>query len=256
MSRAEEFRRVAESVRENGDWIRADDWFRRALAEDVHSSRLHLAYGAFLAERQEIRRAIDHLMHGLDAATTSGDLGSQAVAFADLAAIYRQIGEFDLARRFQRQVLAIRQQADAGDLLAWSADALLANKTPLAESLAHAAWNLAEDGHDLSTQADCFGVLGMVAARRGRHRRAISLLIQAARRHHALRETQALGTDYANLGEVCGLIGRLRWQRAFYATASHWFQQAGMPQSRQQMAHRLRAADVLKHLGAAQAAWN
>ena len=156
--------RQAENCCAEQHWERAERLFRAAVEQDPSPGH-RIALGAFLADRQQYHAAIGQLMPALDAAQLEGDLDLQAVIFADLAAIYRELGEFELARRFQRQVLALKHDAGAGELLAWSADALLAGKLTLAEQLGRQAFEFAEDAGDIELQSDACGTLGVIAAR-------------------------------------------------------------------------------------------
>ncbi len=184
-------------------------------------------------------------MCGLDGAQVKGDLSLQAVIFSNLAAIYRELGEHNLAQRFQRQVLAIHEAADAEDLLDWSSDALLAGKTMLAEKLINNALDLAEEAADLSTQADAWGLLGVIAARQAKPRLAARLLIRAARGHHIMGDDRGLGIDFQNLAEVFGLLDRWEWQRLSFQAAQTCMNRAGMPVSTRRVTRRLRDSDRL-----------
>lgn len=255
MNRSISYWREAEQCRELRCWDRADELFQEAVASDP-GPEIHVAYGTFLAERQAIRPAIAQLMQGLDGAQATGNLDLQAVVFSNLAILYRQSGDHDLAQRFQRQVLAIQGAADAGDLLNWSADALLAGKTKLAENLARNGFQLVEDSDDIETQADLYGSQGIAAARSGKLRKAVKLLIRAARGHQYVDDDRGLGADYLNLAEICGLMGRQAWQRAFLSAARDGFDRAGMPQSVQRVDQRIRDADRLEHYRQVDAQWN
>lgn len=199
---------------------------------------------------------MSHLLQGLDGAQATGDVELQADVLSNLAMIYRELGDHDLAQRFQRQVLAIHGAADAGDLLGWSTDALLAGKTTLAESLARNAVDLVEDSEDIGMLADGYGLLGVIAARDGKLRRAVWLLIRAARAHQCVEDERGLGADYQNLAEVCGLMGRFGWQRMFVAAAKDCFEREGMPLSHTRAARRLREIDRLGMYRKTNAGWN
>lgn len=255
MSQALSDWREAERSRALRCWNRADELYQQALAGGGGPA-VHVAYGTFLAEREAFRPALAQLMCGLDGAQAAGNLELQAVVFSNLAVIYRELGDHDLAQRFQRQVLAIQGAADAGDLVNWSADALLAGKTNLAETLAENARQLVEDSEDIETQADLYGAQGLAAARAGQWRRAVKLLIRAARGHQYAQDDRSLGADYANLAEVCGLMDRPAWQRAFLSAARDHFDRAGMPQSVQRAERRIRDTDRLEHYRRMDAQWN
>lgn len=236
--------RQAENCCAEQRWERAEHLFRAAVEQDPSPAH-RVALGAFLAERQHYHAAIGQLMPALDAAQNAGDLQLQAVIFADLAAIYRELGEPDLARRFQRQVLALKNGAGAEELLAWSSDALLAGKLTLAEQLARQAFEFAEDVGDIELQSDACGTLGVIAAREGHARRAVWLLIRAARGHQQVQDDHGLGVDYQNLAEICGVMDRLVWQRRFFQAAEDCFERAGRMRSQIQVGKRQRAVERL-----------
>ena len=239
MNRAFAVMRLAEHCRATHRWTRAETLFRQAVAHNSCPAT-NLACGTYLAERQQHGDAIRYLIQGLDEAQSAGDLDSQASIFSSLATIYRELGDHDLARRFQGQVLAIHGAADAGDLLDWSADALLAGKTTLAETLARNAQELVQESEDIEMQADAFGLLGAIAARQGHLRRAVWLLIRAARGHQCVADEHGLATDYQNLAEVFGLMERYRWQHSMFAAAQAGFHRAGKPLSSERLSRRLR----------------
>lgn len=217
---------------------------------------MQFVLGTYLAERQRYQPAMFHLLQGLDGAQAIGDMELQADVLSNLASVYRELGDFDLAQRFQRQVLAIHGAADVGDLLGWSTDALLAGKIVLAEKLARNAVELVEDSEDLGTLADAYGLLGIIAARRGRLRRAMWLLIRAARGHQCVADDRGLAADYQNLAEISGLMHRFGWQRTFLSAAQMFFRRAAMPLSEDRVASRLRDIDRLELYRKMNAGWN
>lgn len=255
MNVVENYRQEAERFCQVGDWQAADEQFRRAVTVSPdHETRL--AYGMFLAEREAYGAAIAQFLLAQDELQESGRLEPLSVIFSNLATIYRRVGQFDLARRFQRQVLSLRGSADADDLLDWCADALLSQKTQLAESLAQTALSLAEDAEDVGLQAKAHGLLGIISARRGQHRRALSGLIRAARGHQAVDDPAGLAVDYSNLAEVSRLIDRPAWHHWFLTAAGQAFQRAGMTQSQQQIAERMHALRFERSGNSAEPRWN
>lgn len=236
--------RLAERCRDAQQWTKADRLFAAAAASDSTPATLARC-GAYFAERQDHHAAIVHLMHGLDGAQAAGDLDLQGVLFGNLAAVYRELGEQDLAQRFQRQVLAIHGAADAGDMLDWGSDALLAGKVSLAEKLVDNALDLVEGAADISTQADAWGLLGVIAARQAKLRLAVRLLIRAARGHQIDGDDRGLGVDFQNLAEVFGLMDRWEWQRMSFQAAETCFTRAGMPVSTLRVQRRLRDSNRL-----------
>lgn len=244
MDHAPQMLRDAELFRDAQHWTEAGRLFSSLAAGDP-SPTTQAVCGVYFAERQDYHTALVHFMRGLDGAQETGDLPLQAVIFGNLAAIYRELGDRDLAQRFQRQVLAIQADAGPSELLDWSSDALLAGNTSLAEQLINQALDLAGDAADIGTQADAWGQLGLTAARQAKPRLAVRLLIRAARGHHLLGDDQGLGSDFQNLAEVFGLLDRYEWQRLSLAAAQTCFTRAGRPQSARRAQLRQRDMDRL-----------
>jgi hypothetical protein len=105
-------------------------------------------------------------------------------------------------------------------------------------------------------QADAYGQRGIITARRGELRTALRLLIRAARGHQYVGDDRCLGADYQNLAEVCGLMERFVWQRAFFAAARDIFRRAGMPVAEFRTNRRLRQAERLEVYRKTVVAWN
>lgn len=246
---------LAERYRRQKNWSRADACYRELLAVDP-APQHQIAYGIFLAERQQFGAAIRHLMRGLDGVQSSGDLELQTTVFLNLAVIYRELGENQLAQSFQRQALKLQDEAGADALLDWSADALLAGKTTLAAHLAGQAFSFAEQDGNIEQQADACGLLGVIAARDGKWRRAVWHLIRAARTHRLLDDDHGLATDYQNLSEVCAAMQRWKWQTWFLAQAEVYFARAGRPISVHRVQSRRTAMRKLDRLEHIVAEWN
>jgi tetratricopeptide (TPR) repeat protein len=247
--------RLAEQFRDSRQWSEADRLFAQVVATEP-TTAMHIAFGVYLAERQNYPAAIRQLMLGLDGAKAEGDLSSQELVYSNLAAIFRELGDADLAQRFQRRVLAIEDSAGPMDLLAWSQDALLAGRLEVAEKLARNALQLAQDAEDISLQADSWGAIALIAARQGKLRLAIRLLIRAIRGHDFIGDDRGSAIDLQNLAEICGLVQRFHWQRAFFGAAQDRFREVGMPRSESRVQSRLRDVDRLERYRRMEAGWN
>lgn len=236
--------RQAETCRDLQQWSEADRLFSLVASADFRPAT-QMSCGIYFAERQNYHAAIVHLMRSLDGAQSLGDLDLQAAILGQLASLYRELGDYDLAQRFQRQVLAIHNDVTASELLDWSSDALLAGNLRLADKLVCNALSLAEDSVDIRQQADAWGLRGIIAARQANPRMAVRLLIRAARGHHIIGDDRGLGFDFQNLAEVFGLMDRFAWQQFSFKAAETCFVRAGMPVSTQRVAHRLREEERL-----------
>lgn len=228
----------AEQLCDKRQWPHAEQLLRQAVAQEPQPVT-HIALGAFLAERQSYSAAISEFMAGLDSAESTGDLAAKAVIFSNLAAIYRDLEDRDQAQRFQQRALALSESADAGDLLAWSRDALQAGKFRLAAQLARQALDLEAGTEDITLQAEASGQLGVIAAREGKLRRAAWLLIRSARGHQYLDDDRGLGIAYQNLAEVFGRMDRPRWQMMCLEAARNCFERTAMPVSLDRITQRL-----------------
>jgi Tfp pilus assembly protein PilF len=255
MDNADSILRQAEHCRDRKQWNEADRLYRVAVAtHDTIATRI--AYGTYLADRQDYGGAIVHFTAGLEQAQRRGDLAAQAVVFHNLAAIYREVGDADLAQRFQRQSLAIEDSAGAAELLAWSQDALLSGRLSLAERLAQSALEIAEADADAGGVADSWGGLGVIAARKGNLRLSARMLIRAIRGHRDLGDEGGLGIDYQNLAEVCGLMGRFAWQREFFRAAGTFYDRTQMWASCKRVQVRLHELNRLAMYRDMDVRWN
>src|SRR5687768_16626899 len=77
-------------------WSDSDAVFQRAVAQDA-SPCSRIAYGCALVEQERYRDALCQMTAALDMASLSGDRSALAAIFHNLAAIYRELGDFDLA---------------------------------------------------------------------------------------------------------------------------------------------------------------
>jgi Tfp pilus assembly protein PilF len=100
------------------EWKSADEVFRKALVLDK-SPASRIAYGVCLAEQERYFEAISTFTPVLDG-TNRAAIG---IVCHNLAAIYRDVGDADLARRFQWRATLSEDHADESDLLGMANDA-------------------------------------------------------------------------------------------------------------------------------------
>ncbi len=210
-----------------GQWTDADRCYSNAVAID-ESPASRLTYATSLAERESFHAAICQLTAALDMATQTGDREAVGNIFHNLAAIYREVGDADLARRFQQR--AILQQDDCGpdELLGLANDAWLSRRTELAISLSASCTVLEEDcevGLEAHATAAVFGGLSEDP------RSAIRTLIHVYRQHQAAGSNRLMGIDLLNLSALLCETGRHRTELNLVRQAIQHFDQAPAPVS-------------------------
>lgn len=209
-------------------WNEADAVFLRAVALDV-SPCSGIAYGCALAEQERFNEALCQMTAALDMAQRSGDRNALATVYHNLAAIYRELGNNDLARRFQQR--AISQVDDCGpdELLSLANDAWLAERLELAECLAGTAADIDEEGEYREPSAEIEATLGLLTGFLHDPREGIRPLLRAYSRHKATGELRLMGNDLLNLSALLGELGRHRGELACVRRAIACFDDAPAP---------------------------
>jgi tetratricopeptide (TPR) repeat protein len=209
-------------------WNASDAIFLRAVAMD-ESPCSCIAYGCALAEQERFNEALCQMTAALDLAQYSGERSALASVYHNLAAIYRELGDIDLARRFQQR--AISQMDDCGpdELLGLANDAWLAKRHELAECLAGTAANFDENSHEPS--ADIEATLGLLTGVLHDPSEGIRPLLRAYSRHKAAGELRLMGNDMLNLSALLGELGRHRGEMTGVRRAIACFDSAPAPVS-------------------------
>lgn len=186
---------------------------------------LSVALGGLLVERQRYFDAIQIWTDGLDAAVAAGRRDVLAAIYSNLAAVYRDLGDLALARRFQQ--LALRYQDDCGaeDLLHLANDALACDRWELAQSLLDAAEDACPE--DRSLQATVLATRGVLALRLAAPRPARRCLLAAYRLHRGFHDDGSAGRDLLNAAEAFILMNRLGFARRCLILARRHFRAAG-----------------------------
>ncbi len=210
-----------------GEWVNADQCYATAVAVD-DSPQSRLTFANSLAERERYNEAICQLTAALDMASETGDREALGVIFHNLASIYRELGDADLARRFQQR--AVLQMDDCGpdELLGLANDAWLSRRTELATSLAVGCTMLEEDSEaalEAYATAAIFG--GLVEDPRS----AIRTLIHIYRQHQATGSNRLMGIDLLNLSALLCETGRHRTELNLVRQAVQHFDEAPAPAS-------------------------
>lgn len=201
----------------------------RVAAVNCPEARLTLA--AVLAEQERFHEALCELTQVLDAAQASGRRDLLEAVHANLAAVYRELGEFDLARRFQQRALNYQDDYGPEELLQLANDALAARRWALAESLLQAADELSAD--DSPLLADIAATRGVCAGLKGQPAAGLRWLRGALACHREQEDWGAAGRDLLNLAALYHQLGRVDREQRLLATATRCLSRAGLPRTLQ-----------------------
>lgn len=225
------------------DWPAAEQLYIQALAVDV-SPAARIGYGVFLAEQERYSEAIRVFTPILDGTNRS----AIAVVCHNLAAIYREIGDDDLARRFQWRATLMHDQADAVDLLGMANDALSAGNPDVAGSLVMSACEACEDDVVDPSDGDLTATMGLAYAAEGSTKEALLTLFTAYRHHQSASDYRGMGADLMNMSLVFGELRRHRAERTCVLRAIRCFQQAPAPLSLRNAYLRLECLDRMESI--------
>lgn len=221
-------------------WNEADAVFKRAVSVDA-SCRSHIAFGCALAEQERFHEALCEMTSALDIAQAAADVDAISIIHHNFAVIYREVGDFDLARRFQQRALAQTDDCGSFELLALANDAWLAERHELAECLAGTAADIDDEeagSNCPEIEATCAVISGFLHD----PRKGIEPLLRAYARHKAAGEFRLMGIDLLNLSNLLGELGRYRGELACVRRAIACFNAAPAPIS------AAKARRILEHL--------
>lgn len=223
--------RQAELLGQQGQWVEADACYTAAIQLDpTPASRI--AFGASLASRERYHGALCYLTEALDQASNSGDREALSVIYHNLAAIYRELGDFDLARRFQQRSILQLEDCRPVDLLGLANDAWLSRRSEIAECLASSCVELDSDGDELdSVLAEAQATLAVITGLAEDPRQGIRSLIQVYRQHRDANDMRLMGIDLLNLSALLSELGWYRAEMNFVRSAINHFDQAPAPVS-------------------------
>lgn len=199
---------------------RQSGWVKLVAARCEFSERVEAA-GQLLA-RGELGEAILHFKMLLQAGLAADDAELAEVACHNLAAVYRQSRQWDIAETWQqqsfswrmRQAAKVPQQSSdelgrlACDLTGRGCDAFLSGDWELAESLWRRALAIEEWRGCWEGQATDSGNLGLLAAARGQFDNGIRWLKVSLSLHRRMLDECNIGTDLLNLAELRRLQGK------------------------------------------------
>jgi len=202
--------RRAETFSRGRAWMEADLCYSRATELDT-SPTSRIAFGTSLANRERYHDAICQLTGALEVASQTGNREALGVVYHNLAAIYRELEDADLARRFQQR--AIQQLEDCGpsELLGLANDAWLNGGAELAACLSSSCTDLEDESTDKSELLEAQAATAVFSGMTDDPRMGIRSLIHAYRRHFALNELKLMGIDLLNLS---ALLSEMGWYQA------------------------------------------
>ena len=168
----------AESAAEECDFLTADILFLEAIELD-ESAANRIAYGVYLARQERYFAAISTFTAVLDGT----DRDAIGVVYHNLAAIYREVGDDDLARRFQWRATLTSEDSGSEELLGMANDAFVNNHFALAGTLANSAIELRTSTDDEQIDPDMLATMGLVEAASGSVEHGVFALFSAYRQH-------------------------------------------------------------------------
>lgn len=231
----------AEAFVQKREWGAADRYFRVAVDKD-ETSASRIAFGVYLADRERFNESIVVLTPVLD----GSDRSAIGVVCHNLAAIYRSLGDLDLARRFQWRATLLQPDLGNDDLLAMANDALLQSRIEVAETLVEAAFEMAdseEDDDSPNVDADLMATKGLIQASSDGVEAGVLTIFRAYCRHRDAGDRRGMGADLLNLSMLFGTLNRHRAERACLNRALKCFQEESIPFSYQTTCQRLARLD-------------
>lgn len=178
------------------DWVAAEQLYRDA----IDTERTGLAYvelAELLGARERYGEALRQLTAAQDAVAKSDDAHLTARLHHNFAAVYRALGQRELATRFQQRALMAQPDVGPEELLAHANDALQADRLELAERLLETAFELVEPAEQPELAAELLGTLGLTRGLRREPRAGLRLVLAALRLHRDAGDV---------VGEICDLI--------------------------------------------------
>lgn len=184
------------------DWTAAEQLFRDAVVADG-SRAAHIGLAEFLGGRERYGEALRLLAAAQDATAESGDTSLTARLHHNFAAVYRALGQHELAARFQQRALMSQADVGAEELLAHANDALQAGQLEMAEQLLETAFELVEPADQPELAAELLGTLGLTRGLRREPREGLRLVLAALRLHRDAGDAVGEICDLVNLCALC-----------------------------------------------------
>lgn len=206
--------RIVEQLTLAGRWHDAEVTLRAAGRETGILS-IRVTLGTLLAERGDWRAAIEEWTAVIDEAQAVADTNALSAVYHNLAALYRESGDFRLAASFQQKSLSLLEEGRAEDFLQLAGDAIVRRQWDLAEKLLDVATGLDVDGDeqlDIESTAvqesEIEAMRGLLAGFRRDPHQARRALRTAYRNHSASGKEQLAAKDLVNLAAVLAQNGQ------------------------------------------------
>lgn len=199
--------RRAEFLANAYQWVQADSCYQSAVELD-RTPRSLIEFATSLATRERYNEAICHFTTALDLASQTGDRQALGIIYHNLAAVYRELEDFTLARRFQQRALQQMDECGPAELLGLANDAWLSRRPELAACLASSCNDTGNfEDEDIESEATLSVISGLLE----NPDPGVRSLIRVYRRHRASGAERLMGIDLMNLSI---LLGRKGWPKA------------------------------------------
>lgn len=224
----------ADRLARSGRGVEARLVYVQALDQD-ESCRARNAFGIFLTRIECFTDAVEQFSQVLEWAQRRQDVEVCGVAAHNLAAVYREMGQWSQAARCQQRALSAGLQAgleyDACCYLGTAWDAIRAGDLSYARQMLLASLDHYHRRRCVVGQADAQCGLGIIAYREGCYVSAAIFFWKAHRQHRAEGRRLEMARDLMNLGQLFLKIGRYRRAHACLKSARSVFVQLGARRS-------------------------
>ncbi len=198
------------------------DLIEKGLKRADFAAQLNSALDELATGRSDV--AVSELRRLQQQALRADDAELAEVVCHNLAAAYREGGDFSTASSWQQQSIAwwTRRSLNdrcceddelarlACDLTGRGADEFACRRFDIAKSLWQRALAIEEWRGDLEGQAADCGNLGLLAATQGDIGSGVRWLKKSLRLHRLMFDKRGVGTDLLNLAELFRLLGQFR----------------------------------------------
>ncbi len=213
---------------------------RAVFSEIIETSsdfRARNEFGCYLLQLEQFDEAKAQFLRLLNDARKHSNKRLTSVACHNLAALYRAVGEFRLAAKWQQAADSTEDELVSGlslceSLSARGCDAIGSGDYELAEELLWRSLRAGEETADCPNQAADWGNLAVLAGLRGEIPTAIRYLIRAYRINSENRDYFWMGCDLINLAECLLQVRKRRTALRFLQDAIDCFERSGAESSR------------------------
>jgi tetratricopeptide (TPR) repeat protein len=248
-----EFWTAVEALLDAGRWTDAAVTVR-AMAHQSGQFTPCVTLGTLFYERGRRNDAVREWTDALTDAQSAGQWSVAAAAHHNLAAMYRDVGDYQLARLFQQRAMSLQADCGPDELLQLGNDAIAARRWELAESLYQAAAELVEDGDPMLS--DLAATRGVLCGFQGEPFVGLRWLQQAYREHVADGRHDHAGKDLLNAAALFEQLQRLGWARMCVTLArTHFELTDDAPWVRTSIQH-LDRIDALQRVASIVPEWN